>query len=108
MSNISNDSLTKAIFNDVAEKFTLIEGVFTADEATELLLNLYGTKIQFHENRNFSSMERFGYQMEKDQSRITALKLAREELKKLLNEAVKDGSQLSVVAKIEVRKHENV
>ncbi len=42
------------------ENLTLIEGVFSDADATEIILNIFKTKIQFHHMKNFSSQERFG------------------------------------------------
>ena len=41
------------------ETFNLIDGVFSVDEAREILMNIFSTKIQFHEMKNLSSEERF-------------------------------------------------
>lgn len=87
---------------EVSAEFTLVDGVFTLEEARELLLSLYGTKIQFHETRNFSSLERFGYELEKDQSRIVALKLAREGIKKILNDT-KEYNRFVIKSTIEIK-----
>ena len=42
------------------ENISLIEGNFNKQEAREVLLNIFSTKLQFHELRNFSSKERLG------------------------------------------------
>jgi predicted transcriptional regulator len=50
------------------QTFKLIEGSYSSKESREILQNVFSSKIQFHQMKNFSSQERFG----KDD--ITALK----------------------------------
>ena len=38
----------------------LIDGIFSAKDGNEILMNLYASKIAFHQMKNFSSNERFG------------------------------------------------
>ena len=42
------------------KNFLLIEGSFNPLEAKEILLRVFGDKIQFHQKKNFSSKERLG------------------------------------------------
>lgn len=42
------------------KKYSLIDGDFTPKQAEEILRDLYTSKIQFHQMKNFSSIERFG------------------------------------------------
>lgn len=42
------------------QNFLLIEGSFNPAEAKEILLRVFGDKIQFHQKKNFSSQERLG------------------------------------------------
>ena len=55
---------------------SLIDGSFDASEAKEILMNIYSTKIQFHELKNFSSKERFGKPDEMALKRIPQLKIS--------------------------------
>lgn len=55
-------------------KLTLIEGVFSKEEAREILMNIFSTKIKFHELKNFSSQERFGKDDDTALHRIPELK----------------------------------
>lgn len=65
--------------------FNLIDGKFTLDEASEILLNLYNSKIQFHQMKNFSSNERFGKNDENSLEKIRQLKEELEHIKSVLN-----------------------
>jgi len=102
MSEINMHANKPTRIEDNTETFSLIDGVFTVEEALELFKDLFSTKIQFHESRNFSALERFGYQHAKDQDRIAALKLAYEEIRKLLEKAESERKHLSVSADIKV------
>ena len=62
------------------ETLTLINGNFTNDEAKEILMNMFSSKINFHTVKNWSSQERYGQDDEIAQKKIPAL---RDEIKKL-------------------------
>lgn len=69
------------------EKLVLIEGDFEAEQATEILMNIFSTKIHFHEMKNFSSQEQFGEHDEIAQKRIPALRNEMKKLEEILSEA---------------------
>ena len=52
------------------ENLTLIEGIFLAEEARDILINIFSTKINFHELKNFSSLEKHGKEDKTAQKRI--------------------------------------
>lgn len=68
------------------DKFKLIKGKFSQDEAKEILTNIFSEKINFHLMKNYSSQERFGKDDENATQRIQQL---RQELK-LLQETLSD------------------
>ena len=82
------------------ESLQLIEGTFTDDEANEILMNIFLTKINFHEIKDFSSQERFGKQDEIALKRIPALKTEIQKLKKILLEAKAQNKKLAVSSEI--------
>ncbi|WP_194974586.1 hypothetical protein [Aquiflexum lacus] len=43
-----------------SEELELINGEFSMKDAKEILLQLFGDKIKYHQLRNLSSLERFG------------------------------------------------
>ncbi len=81
---------------------SLIDGSFSTTEAEEILLNIYNTKIHFHEQKNFSSMERFGKKDETAQRRIPELKAELAKLVKLLSEAKKTNQSLQIKSEIQI------
>jgi len=80
----------------------LIEGQFATDEAKEILMNIFLTKIQFHEMRNFSSQERLGKDDEVAVKRIPALKKSLAQLEEILIKANTDNKLLKIHADIHI------
>ena len=60
--------------------FKLIHGTFTGSEATRMLFDLIGSKINFHNMENFSSRERLGQDAPFSESRVRDLKKVKSEL----------------------------
>lgn len=60
--------------------FKLIHGTFTGSEATRMLFDLIGSKINFHTMENFSSRERLGQDAPFSDSRVSDLKKVKAEL----------------------------
>jgi hypothetical protein len=87
---------------EVTKKLTLIEGSFTAEEAKEILLNMYSTKINFHEMKNFSSQERFGMEDEIAQMRIPKLKNEIENVLQLVSVADLNKNKLVITSEINI------
>ncbi|MEO5642975.1 MAG: hypothetical protein ABIQ40_08245 [Bacteroidia bacterium] len=84
------------------EKLSLIEGNFCADEASEILRNVFSAKISFHENKNFSSQERFGKHDETAQRRIPELKNSMNKLLKIVAEAKSGKKKLKITSEINI------
>ena len=87
---------------EVTKKLTLIEGSFTAEEAKEILLNMYSTKINFHEMKNFSSQERFGMEDEIAKMRIPKLKNEIENVLQLVSVADLNKNKLIITSEINI------
>lgn len=84
------------------EKLTLIEGQFSYEEAKEILSNLFSSKINFHNIKNWSSQERFGVDDEIAQKRIPALKKEMEKLHYMLLEAKDLNKKFMVRSEIKI------
>ena len=83
-------------------QLNLIKGQFTADEAKEILTNIFVAKIKFHELKNFSTQIRTGNSDTFSQERIVFLS---EELKKIeliVNEAKSLNKKLILKSEIMV------
>lgn len=90
MKNINTDTLT------------LIDGQFNTEEAREILLNVFNAKIQFHELRNFSVMERFGHPDPTAQQRVPALRKSLQEALAIVAHAGKQNKRLRVYADVQI------
>ena len=89
------------------EKLTLIEGKFLNEEASEILTNIFTTKIRFHEAKNFSSQERMGKDDEIARERIPALKKELKKLQELLTEAKANNKKLIISSEINISLFDN-
>ncbi len=69
------------------EKLKLIEGIFSSQEARDILMNIFNAKIHFNEMKNFGSEERFGKEDENAKRRISELKKEVEKIMKIIPEA---------------------
>lgn len=61
-------------------EYKLIDGIFSVQEAREILLDMINKKIQFHHLKNFSSEERFGKPVPTSLKRIKELERDKVEL----------------------------
>lgn len=69
------------------EKLTLLDGEFSPEDAYEILLELFLSKINFHNSKNLSSRERLGIEDELSQKRIPDLRESIAKLKKIIEVA---------------------
>jgi hypothetical protein len=86
------------------ENVTLIKGVFTPDEAKEVLLTLLNHKINFHRMKNFSSEERFGKADPVSTKRLSELYESRRQVLSLLADASDSGHKLEIDSLVSIRK----
>jgi hypothetical protein len=85
-----------------SKTITLIDGHFSSDDALELLRNLYLSKIQFHQMKNFSSTERIGKEDEMAMKRISELKESLESILIIIKEAPKDENRIEINSVINI------
>lgn len=90
------------------QTFKLIDGKYTKEEATEILMNLFSSKINFHELKQFSSIEKFGEANANTQKRIIELTESCQSIRELL-ESENSNIQLRIhsTVNIEILAHEN-
>lgn len=84
------------------DKLTFIEGTFTDAEAKEILMNVFSTKINFHQIKNLSSQERFGKVDVAASKRIIALKKGLEKAMEMITEANKNNKKLTIKSEINI------
>lgn len=78
------------------QSFKLVDGTFTQKEASEILLNLYRNKLQFHQMKQFSSQERLGNDDVNAIHKIQQLQSAIDMISEVLKSA-KDSNQDVVI-----------
>ncbi len=84
------------------ETLTIMDGNFTHDEAKEIIMNIFSSKINFHNIKNWSSQMRFGKDDEIAQNRIPALRNEMKKLEDILLEAKVKNKKLVVNSEINI------
>ena len=87
----------------IKEKISLIEGCFEPKDAKEILYNIISNKIQFHQKKNFSSVERYGFADENSVKRIPELKDNLQKLLLIISEAENSKKQLCISSEISIQ-----
>ncbi|MFT5251695.1 MAG: hypothetical protein ACI87N_000682 [Flavobacteriales bacterium] len=77
-------------------EFKLIDGVFTAEEATQVLTALINYKIDYHNREDFSNHIRFNKDLEHSKKRINQLLESKNLLPTLLEEASLQNLKLKI------------
>jgi hypothetical protein len=85
----------------------LIDSIFTNDEAASVLLDIFSSKIKFHELKNMGYKERFGHVDKAALKRIDDLKRSRQTLLNILEYANESNCNLSVKSNIHIQITEN-
>jgi hypothetical protein len=84
------------------EFITLIDGDFDDREATEILVNIFSSKINFHQVKNFSSQERYGKVDAHAAKRIIELKNGLEKALEILLNAKKNNKRLTIKSDVNI------
>ena len=84
------------------QEFKLIEGEFTPQDAKEVLTNLYSSKINFHQMKNFSANERFGKNDELASKKIPKLKESLAVISAIIQKADEKNKILVITAIVKV------
>lgn len=82
----------------------LINGTFTKSQAKEVLTNVIGTKIQFHQLKNFSSIERTGFPDITAETRLPKLREDLRNLREYLDTLSEDGENITIKSEIIISK----
>ncbi len=84
------------------EKLQLIAGIFSNEEAHEILNNVFTAKIHFHAMKNFSSEERFGSPDAIARKRIPELTEELVKVERIIQEAKAKGKKLAISSEINI------
>jgi hypothetical protein len=87
---------------NISKTITLIDGHFSSEDAFELLRNLYSSKIQFHQQKNFSSIERFGVEDKIALERIPQLKESLETISKIMKEVAQIDGEIELKSVVNI------
>lgn len=89
---------------------SLINGVYSTEEAKEILMNIFASKIQFHELKNLRSIVTRDTEDEASTSRVLQLKHAVNQFNELLKQAEENNLELSIQSSIQInlRKSEKI
>lgn len=84
------------------KKLQIIDGSYTIDDAKEILMNMFLSKINYHNIKNWSAHERFGKPDEIAQIRIPALRNEIKKLEEILKEAKTENKKLVISSEISI------
>lgn len=80
----------------------LIDGNFSPSEGREILQNVFKSKVQFHQMRNFSSQELTGKDDQIALRRIPELRATMLKIQEIIEFAQKAGMHLRISSEIEI------
>ena len=83
-------------------QFKLIDGVFSPEDAREILFVLINSKINFHQMEKFIITEKTSGDVSYSENRILQLKAVHQSIKELLEQSKIDGKQLQINGSIEI------
>ncbi len=86
-----------------SEEYKLIEGTFSAGDASKILLEIINNKINYHNLQIFSIKERFNGDASHSEKRVKELSKISKALKKTLATAEKKGSMIEIDCPINIR-----
>lgn len=87
---------------NTTQRHQLIDGNFTPADASQILLALVKSKIDFHNLEKLSNEERFGRDVAHSERRLIALRQLRETLRTVCQSAANAGQRMEVNAWIEI------
>jgi hypothetical protein len=80
----------------------LIDGSFPPEDAKEILLKVFSSKIRFHELKNFSAIVSMGKEDETASTRIPRLKQTMSEIEDFFGNPDVSGKKIKIFARIEM------
>lgn len=83
-------------------KVTLIDGTFTVAEAKDVLINMFTMKINFHQQKNVSHIERFGKPDDSIKAKIEILKAELAKLETIIAAASDKNLPLKITSAIHI------
>lgn len=84
----------------IQSSYDLVRGVFTHEEAAEIVEDLFLKKINFNKQKNFRRFIQMGQESTEIEERIHELKKAYKQAEKQIQKAKEEGKQLSISSTI--------
>lgn len=84
------------------EPLTLIDGIYTYQEADEILMNFFNSKINFNKIKNLSSHVQLAKEDELAKKRIQELNKNIETLKDIIEHAKSSNKRLVITSKVNI------
>ncbi|GIV38022.1 MAG: hypothetical protein KatS3mg032_2401 [Cyclobacteriaceae bacterium] len=88
--------------NQQITRINLVDGLFTYEEAKDLVLSLIQSKIHFHELNNFSSIEQLGQPDAIAKHRIPELLAEREKVLRIMQEAARKRCVVKIASSVSI------
>jgi hypothetical protein len=88
-------------------KLSLINGIYSSEEAKEILMNVFASKIQFHELKNLRSIVTNDTEDPSSVLRVRQLRQAIEQFNELLKQAEESNLELSIHSSLEITLHKS-
>lgn len=83
-------------------EFKLVEGEFEPNDARNILMSLFNSKIDYHQLDSFSNNIRHGKDVTFSQNKIKALSQSIESIKEIIQEANLTGKHLKIEGVIQI------
>lgn len=87
---------------NTTQRYKLLDGTFSPDEARQILLSLVKSKIDFHNMEKLSNEERFGRDIAHSERRLAALRELHETLRTVCQSAAEHAQRVQVNGWIEI------
>ena len=84
-------------------EFKLIDGVFSAEEAINILTALFNYKIDYHSREDFSNHVRFNKDISHSKNRILGLSEAKKAMRKMIENSKSSNGNLVINSIITIR-----
>lgn len=84
-------------------EFKLIDGVFSAEEAINILTALFNYKIDYHSREDFSNHVRFNKDISHSKNRILELSEAKKAMRKMIENSKSSNEKLIINSIITIR-----
>lgn len=88
-------------------KLTLIEGEFSKEDARDILLSIFNSKINFYKVKSIGYLERNGKYEDEIEAKIKRLELSIEKIKALIAEAKQKNKKLTISSEVSILFSEN-